>query len=122
AVPENFGNGLRLREESQDVWGWTWLDHAWQDFRFALRTLLRSPGFALTACAILSIGIGVNLTLFQLVYAMFLRPLPVADVGSLVSFYYHTQTESSRGSSSLVPYPVTQFIQSSPALSAVLTE
>jgi hypothetical protein len=31
--PRRFGNSLRLREESRDVWGWTWLDNLSKDVR-----------------------------------------------------------------------------------------
>jgi hypothetical protein len=35
--PKQFGNALRLREESRDVWGWNWLDDLWRDVRFGVR-------------------------------------------------------------------------------------
>src|SRR5262245_8905265 len=65
APPSRFGSALQLREQSRDVWGWTWLDTACQDLRYALRTL--TPAYALTSGIILSLGIGLNLTLFQIV-------------------------------------------------------
>ena len=55
------------------------------DFRFAVRSLLRSPGFTVAAVLILTLGIGPAASLFDLVDAYYLRPLPgIADPGRLV--------------------------------------
>ncbi len=61
----------------------TFLDGAWQDGRFALRAFRRSPGYALVAVVVLSLGIAANTTLFSLVNAVLFRPLPVPDAGGL---------------------------------------
>jgi putative ABC transport system permease protein len=61
-----------------------WLQTALQDLRFALRTLRKSPAFALTAILTLALGIGANSAIFQLLDAVRLRSLPVADPASLV--------------------------------------
>ena len=57
----------------------------WNDTRFALRTLGRSPGFALVAVLSLALGIGANTTIFSLLYQVALRSLPVEDPSRLVS-------------------------------------
>ncbi len=49
-----------------------------QDLRFALRQLRRSPGFAITAIAMLALGIGATTAVFTLTYQVLLRSLPVS--------------------------------------------
>jgi predicted permease len=61
-----------------------WLQTVLQDLRFALRTLRKSPLFAATAILTLALGIGANTAIFQLLDAVRLRSLPVADPASLV--------------------------------------
>src|SRR5690349_10179141 len=80
----NFGNMLQLREDAREAWGWTWIDRLWQDLRYGVRVMARSPRFTLTAVLVLAIGIGVNVTAFSLFNMVALKPLPVPHPQSLV--------------------------------------
>jgi hypothetical protein len=114
-VPKQFGNVLRLREEIRDVWGWNWLDDLWRDIRLALRALRQSPGFALGAAMILSLGIGVNLANCQLLDTLFWSAPKIRDPASVARFMSPTTGFGT------VPYPLTQFVAAnSGILSAVL--
>ena len=55
------------------------------DLRFALRQLLKRPGFAVTATVVLALGIGVSVAIFGFVDAALLEPLPYANPGRLMS-------------------------------------
>ena len=74
--PREFGSSLKIREESNDAWGFGWLERLMQDLRYAVRILRRSPGFTLTAIGVLAFGIGLNVTAFGLVNTAMFRPLP----------------------------------------------
>src|ERR1700675_1118893 len=58
-----------------------------RDFRYAVRTLLRMRGVAVVAILTLALGIGATTTMFSVVYAMLLRPLPFADPDRLVILF-----------------------------------
>ncbi len=63
------------------------LGDMWQDLRFALRTLRKSPGFTLVAVLCIGLGVGVTTTILSAVHAVLIRPLPYPRADELVAVY-----------------------------------
>jgi hypothetical protein len=63
-----------------------------RDIRFGLRALFRAPGMTLVAVASLALGIGANTTIFTLINAVFLNPIPVERPSELVALFTVDET------------------------------
>jgi hypothetical protein len=66
-----------------------------QDLRYAIRQLLKSPGFAITAVLSLTLGIGATTAIFSVVYSILLDPYPYRDADRMV--HVELRDKSDRG-------------------------
>jgi predicted permease len=102
---KNFGNVLRLREESREAWGWTWIDRLLQDLRYGARMLGRSPGFTLTAVLVLAVGVGINVAAFSFFNVVMLQLLPIRNPETIMRL----QRRSPEASTNVMSYPQMAF-------------
>ncbi len=63
------------------------METLFQDMRYGFRMLFKSPGFTAVAALSLALGIGANTTIFTLINAIFLNPIPVENAPGLVTLY-----------------------------------
>jgi ABC-type lipoprotein release transport system permease subunit len=85
AARRQFGNVTLLQEAHRDIRGIRFINTLFQDLRYGMRMLLKSPAFTLTAILSLAIGIGANTALFSVINAVLWRPLPYPHAERLVS-------------------------------------
>src|SRR6202789_1785146 len=87
AALRELGNVLLIEDVTRERWGWGWLENLLHDTRYAMRLLRRAPAFTATALLTLAFGIGANLGVFQLLYAVILAELPVPHPEEVVRIH-----------------------------------
>ena len=79
-----FGNPRVTRER---VWRYRtlpWIDTLWRDVRFGMRSLAKTPGFAIIAILLIGVAIGVNTAVFSVIDTVLLKPLTYPNPQELV--------------------------------------
>ena len=97
-----FGGVDQIKEACRDARGVRWLDDVLQDLRYGVRTVKRSPVFAITAIVTIALSTAALATVFTLGHTLFYRELPVDRPGELVSV---TATRGRPRPEGLVSYP-----------------
>jgi predicted permease len=104
AARREFGNRTLVQEATREMWGWNSLERLWQDVRYALRGMRRTPGFTAAAVVSLALGIGANTAIFSLINTLMLRMLPVEHPGQLVELLFKAPGQDHFNAFSLQSY------------------
>ena len=96
AARRDLGNTHLLREDVRALWSWALVEQLAQDLRYATRTLLKSRAFVTAAAATLALAIGFNTTMFSVLHAVLLRPLPYQTPEQLAMLWTEDPTQNLR--------------------------
>jgi predicted permease len=91
----DFGNFLLPAEAVRETWGTAGIERLVQDARYSFRQMKRNPGFVAVAIITLGLGIGANTSIFSIVNAILLKPLPYKNSERLVRIIENIPAEES---------------------------
>lgn len=110
AAMRSFGNPGLLRDQARATWNWNWFETFFRDVRYGARTLMRSPGFTFISVLVLILGIGATTSLFTIVRAVLLKPLPFPHPDQLVMVYEHFRASNSNSGDGFNGVAVADFL------------
>ena len=112
AIP--LGRASRIKEESADLWRFTFVENLWRDIVYGVRGLRKNPALVFGAAVSLTLGIGANLALFSLAVELLLSQPSVRDPNSIL--YVRM------GGNSHATHEVLEFLQASGVFADVAGE
>lgn len=99
------GGPEQVKESCRDARGTRWLEDLGQDFRYALRTFRKKPGFAAVALLTLALGSGATTVMSTVINGVLLKPLPYRAPESLVGLQEQTDWSTQFGNLWAFAYP-----------------
>src|SRR5260370_26464719 len=100
-----LGGVEQTKEIYRDRRGLPLLETLFQDLRYAVRMLLKNPGFTAVAVMIMALGIGANTAMFSVVNAVLLKPLAFADPDRIVTLSSLWKRSAGHGQVSAPDFP-----------------
>jgi MacB-like periplasmic core domain len=97
AALRKFGGVAHVKEVYRDRLSLPAIETAFQDLRYGLRMLRKSPGWTAVMCATLALGIGLSTAIFSLAYGILLRSLPYPDPDRLVALHNNSSNPAAAG-------------------------
>jgi predicted permease len=87
AARRAFGNIAQIREAARETWGWAGVERFFDDVRFGVRMLRKTPVWTGVICGMLALGIGLSTAIFSVVYGVLLQPLPYPQPDRIVALW-----------------------------------
>jgi putative ABC transport system permease protein len=97
AARREFGNVGLNKETKRGMWGLAESRFLFDDMRYGLRMLRKSPGWTAVMCVVLAVGIGLTTAIFSLAYGVLLRALPYPDAERVVALYLTNTAAAAAG-------------------------
>jgi predicted permease len=104
----SFGGVEQTKENLRDSRGLGWFEDLLQDFRYAIRTLRRRPGFAAVSLLTLALGVGATTVMFTVINSVLLKPLPYPEPDRLLTLQERTEKSDQYGN--LTPFAYLNFL------------
>jgi predicted permease len=99
-----FGNTTVIREEIRQMNSFVAIENLGRDIRYAMRQLLRNPGFAAIAILTLALGIGVNTAIFSITNGLFFSSLHIRDEARVAEIGFEQKSDSWQPNLSMPEY------------------
>lgn len=96
AALRSFGGMEPMKESYRDQRAVAFVETMARDVRYAVRTLRRSPGFAITSVTVLALAIGANTAMFSVLNAVLIRPLPYRSPEQLAMLWTESPSQNLR--------------------------